>query len=80
MRNSFTIYNLSQFLFQLCTRFFLDRAAHLGFAFVIEFLALCDPDLEFYTAILPINAGHDKRHPLLGRLFDELFDLALMQQ
>ena len=80
MENSFTIYNLSQFLFQLCTRFFFERPPHFGLAFVVEFLALGDANLELYTSFLPVNTGYDKRHTLLRGLFYELFDLALMQQ
>jgi len=79
MENSFTIYNLSKFLFQLRTCFFFDRAPHFGLAFVVEFLAFCDTDLELYPAIFPVNAGHDERHSFLRGLFYELFDLAFVE-
>ena len=79
MKNSFTIYNLSQFLFQLCTSLFLDRATHLGLALIVKLLALCDPELELYSPILPINTSYDERHTLLRDLFYELFDLTFVE-
>ena len=46
-------------------RFFFDRLLHLGFAFVVQFLALCDADLKFYPAVFPVDARDDQRHPFL---------------
>ena len=69
------IYNLSQLFFQLLPRFFLYGFSHLRLAFVEEFLALRDADLELDPAVLPVDRGNDKGHTLLHGFLLQFLDL-----
>src|SRR5471032_226474 len=62
-------------------RFFaLPVALFLGFAFVVELLALRKADLAFHAAALVVEVQRDKRMTLLLDLADELRDLFAVQQ
>src|SRR5471032_3464145 len=62
-------------------RFFaFPVALFLGFAFVVELLALCKADLAFHAAALVVEVQRDKRMTFLLDLADELRDLFTVQQ
>src|SRR4030095_8335087 len=74
------IYSLSQLIFQLLPRLFLDSFSHLCLAFIEEFLALGHADLKLDAAVFPVDRSDDQGHPLLGGFLFEFSDLTAVKK